>query len=99
MAIMQSRRRFVTNAAVAGRCGFRRVGRWWTGRWRKIARRRAAAGNNHDPLRKRSGASASRLQVAEELLRAEGFTDIRYVELTEAHVRRRRPRMSASATN
>jgi NitT/TauT family transport system substrate-binding protein len=27
-------------------------------------------------------------QVLQELLRAEGFTDIRYVELTEAHVRR-----------
>ena len=27
-------------------------------------------------------------QAAEELLRAEGFTDIRYVDLTEAHVRR-----------
>jgi NitT/TauT family transport system substrate-binding protein len=26
--------------------------------------------------------------IADELLRAEGFTDIRYVELTEAHVRR-----------
>jgi hypothetical protein len=27
-------------------------------------------------------------QAAEELLRAEGFTDIRYVDVTEAHVRR-----------
>ena len=44
-----------------------------------IARRRGAAGDDHDPATA-TPTSAWRLQyIAEELLRAEGFTDIRYV--------------------
>ena len=53
-------------------------------RWRPwrpgIARRRGAAGDHHDPAgdANRSICLAP-VYIAEELLRAEGFTDIRYV--------------------
>ena len=80
MAIMQSRRRFVTNLAFAGAAGFGGFGRFKS-RWRrKIARRGAAAGNHHDPLRKGPANLHSPRKCCQELLRAEGFTDIRYVD-------------------
>jgi NitT/TauT family transport system substrate-binding protein len=83
MAIMQSRRRFLTNAAGAGAAGFGVLG----------ALSRGGGGKSHaaEPppeittirLEKDPGACIAPL-AAEELLRAEGFTDIRYVEATEA---------------
>ena len=72
MQIIQSRRDFLASAV-----GRRRRERPWRA---DLARRRGAAGNDHDPASVKSSGSVSRPQyVAEELLRAEGFTDVRYV--------------------
>ena len=76
MAIMQSRRRFVTNAAVAGAAGFGAFG----------AVGRGGGGTRSPPSRRRKS-STIRLEkypvtciapqyAVEELLRAEGFTEI-----------------------
>ena len=72
MRIIQSRRDFLASASLAAAAGV-------------LGARRSLADegppeDDHDPARRRSLASASRPEyVAEELLRAEGFTDIRYV--------------------
>ena len=72
MQISQNRRDFLASAVVG-----RRRRRPWRPR---SARRRGAAGDDHDPARQDHRRSASRpVYIAEELLRAEGFTDIRYV--------------------
>ena len=72
MQIIQTRRDFLASASLAGAAGVLGA--------RRIARRRGAAGDDHDPPDVRTRPSASRpLYVAEELLRAEGFTDVRYV--------------------
>jgi hypothetical protein len=56
--------------------------------WRqKIGCRRAAGGSHDDPLRE-DFATCLAPQAAEDPLRAEGFTDIRYGDTTDAHVRR-----------
>ena len=80
MAIMQSRRRFVTNAAVAGAAGFATLG----------AINRAGGGKSlaAEPppevstIRIDTGpvVCIAPQYVAEELLHAEGFTDIRYID-------------------
>ena len=44
-----------------------------------IARRRGAAGDDHDPAGLRPSICIAPQYIAEELLRAEGFTDVRYV--------------------
>ena len=46
---------------------------------RSIARRRGAAGDDHVRLRRDPGICVAPWYIAEDLLRAEGFTDIRYV--------------------
>ncbi len=89
MAITQTRRCFVTCARIRpGLLALAGVGRcrtWWP---RKIARRRAAAGNHHDPPRERILVTLHHAcRWPRSCCRAEGFTDIRYVELTEAHMR------------
>ena len=48
--------------------------------WRPAtARRRGAAGSHHFPAAPRSGHLPRPWDIAEDLLRVEGFTDIRYV--------------------
>jgi NitT/TauT family transport system substrate-binding protein len=82
-----SRRGFLINAALAGAGGFGALG---LSRLGNTGRALAAEPPpeittirfEKDPV------ICIPPQVADELLRAEGFTDIRYVELTEAHVRR-----------
>ena len=71
MHIMQSRRDFLASA-VSGR---RRGRPWRPG----IARRRGAAGDDHDPAGDGHDICVAPTYIAEELLRAEGFTDIRYI--------------------
>ena len=87
MATVQSRRRFVTNAAWRRSRGSRWV---WCCRARWPAEHRLP----RSPHRKSSTICFEKdpvtciaPQVVQELLRAEGFTDIRYVELTEANSR------------
>ena len=72
MQIIQSRRRFLTSLSATGAAGLLGPP--------GIARRRAAAGSDHDPDPKLQGICIAPLYVADELLRAEGFTDIHYVE-------------------
>ena len=73
MQIIQSRRDFLTSLSAAGAAGVLGA--------RRIARRRAAAGDDHRPDRQDPpGICIAPQYVAEDLLRAEGFTDIRYVE-------------------
>jgi NitT/TauT family transport system substrate-binding protein len=87
MAIKQDRRRFVTNAAWAGAAGLGGFGVAGLGsRGKSFA---AEPPPEITTIRfEKDPVICIPLEVADELLRAEGFTDIRYVELTEAHVRR-----------
>jgi NitT/TauT family transport system substrate-binding protein len=79
---LQSRRRFLTNAALAGAAGFGGFGIWG----------KALAAEPPPEITtirfEKDVATCIAPQVFQELLLAEGFTDIRYVELTEAHLRR-----------
>ena len=84
MATVQSRRRFVTNAAVAGTAGLGGFGFVGLGAGGKSFAAEpppeiATIRLEKDPV------TCIAPQAVEELLRAEGFTDIRYVELTEEH--------------
>jgi NitT/TauT family transport system substrate-binding protein len=87
MEITHSRRRFVTNAAIASVAGlgaFDAIGRGG-GRTSLAAEAPPEITTirlDRDPI------ICLAPQVVEELLRAEGFTDIRYVDLTPEHVRR-----------
>jgi NitT/TauT family transport system substrate-binding protein len=79
MAIMQGRRSFVTNAVVAGAAGF--------GALSAVNRLSGGKSLAAEPppeittIRlERDTVTCIAPQVVEELLRAEGFTDIRYVE-------------------
>ena len=73
MPMMQTRRRFLTTLSLAGAAG--------PGPRAAVAGRRGAARNHHCPPRAGSRRSASPPSMsAEELLRAEGFTDVRYVD-------------------
>jgi NitT/TauT family transport system substrate-binding protein len=87
MANMQSRRRFVTNAAIAGAAGFGAVGamdRWGGGK--SFA---AEPPPEITTIRlERDPVTCIAPQAVEELLRAEGFTDIRYVDITLEHLQR-----------
>src|SRR5689334_3344850 len=87
MSIMQSRRRFLKNVAWAGAAGLGGVGAASLGgRGKSLA---AEPPPEVTTIRfEKDTATCIAPQVAEELLRAEGFTDIRYVEATEAHVSR-----------
>jgi NitT/TauT family transport system substrate-binding protein len=87
MEVLPSRRGFLINAALAGAGGFGGLailGRGNTGK---------TLAAEHPPeittIRfEKDPIISSPSQIADMLLRAEGFTDIRYVELTEAHLRR-----------
>jgi NitT/TauT family transport system substrate-binding protein len=72
MPMMQSRRRFLTTLSFAGAAGF-------VGGPRTLA---AAGALETTTVRipKNPGVCTAPQYVAEELLRAEGFTDIRYVD-------------------
>src|SRR5262245_10756227 len=78
---IQSRRRFLTNAAFAGAAGLGGFGVW--------GKALAEPPPEITTIRfeKDTGLCIAP-QVVQELLRAEGFTDIRSVDVTEAHVRR-----------
>jgi NitT/TauT family transport system substrate-binding protein len=82
MPIVKSRRRFLTNAALAGAAGLGGFGAWG----------KALAAEPPPEITtirfERDTGTCIAPQVFQELLRAEGFTDIRYVDLTEAHIRR-----------
>jgi NitT/TauT family transport system substrate-binding protein len=86
MTIMQSRRRFVTNAAWAGAAGLGGFGvAGLGGRGTSFAEEPppeiTTIRFEKDPV------TCIAPQVVQALLRAEGFTDIRYVGVTEAYVR------------
>src|SRR3984957_2932877 len=86
MTIMQTRRRFMTNAAIAGAAGFGAWGVAGRGGWQSLA---AEPPPETTTIRlERDPVTCIAPQVVEELLRAEGFTDIRYVDLTLERVRR-----------
>ena len=79
---IQSRRMFLTNAALAGATGLTGFGVWG----------KALAAEPPPEITtirfEKDTATCIAPQVFQELLRAEGFTDIRYVDFTEAHTRR-----------
>jgi NitT/TauT family transport system substrate-binding protein len=82
MPIVQSRRRFLTNAALAGAAGLGGFG----------VRGRALAAEPPPEIStirfEKDPGTCIAPQFVREMLRAEGFTDIRYVDLTDTHVRR-----------
>ena len=79
---IQSRRRFLTNAALAGATGLGGFGIWG----KALA---AEPPPEVTTIRfEKDAAACIAPQAFQELLRAEGFTDIRYIELTGAHLRR-----------
>ncbi len=87
MPIAQSRRRFLTNVASAGAAGLGGVSAFWLGNEpRSFAAEPppeiTAVRFQKDP------ATCIAPEAAEDLLRAEGFTEIHYVESTDAHARR-----------
>ena len=86
MAIMQRRRRFLSSLALAGAAGLVGVGAVVLGGGRNSVAAEpppeiTTIRFEKDPVTLHCAA------VSEELLRAEGFTDIRYVDATEAHLR------------
>jgi hypothetical protein len=84
MATKQGRRRFVTNAAVAGAAGFGALG--------ALSRGDGGRSLAAEPPPEVTTIRCIAPQAVEELLRAEGFTDIRAVEATEAHKPTNAPR-------
>jgi NitT/TauT family transport system substrate-binding protein len=82
MPIAHSRRRFLANAAFAGAAGLGGFG----------ASGKALAAEPPPEITtirfEKDTATCIAPQVFQEFLRAEGFTDIRYVDATEAHIRR-----------
>src|SRR5215472_15873664 len=79
---IQSRRRFLTNAVSAGAAGLGGFGAWG----KALA---AEPPPETTTIRfEKDAATCIAPQAFQELLRAEGFTDIRYMDLTEAHLRR-----------
>jgi NitT/TauT family transport system substrate-binding protein len=79
---IQSRRRFLTNAALAGATGLGGFGAWG----KALA---AEPPPEVTTIRfEKDAAACIAPQAFQELLRAEGFADVQYVELTEAHLRR-----------
>src|SRR5215831_19968713 len=87
MPIAQSRRRFLTNLAFTGAVGLGGAGVASLGGGRKSLAAEPPLEVTTIRFGKDTGTCVAP-QVFEELLRAEGFTDIRYVDITEAHVRR-----------
>jgi NitT/TauT family transport system substrate-binding protein len=82
MPIAQSRRRFLTNAAFAGAAGLGGFGAWGRALAAEPPPEVTTIRFEKDP------GTCIAPQVFQELLRVEGFTDIRYVDQTEAHLRR-----------
>jgi NitT/TauT family transport system substrate-binding protein len=82
MPIVQGRRRFLTNAAMAGAAGLGGFGVWGEALAAEPTPEVTTIRFEKDPV------TCIAPQVFQELLRAEGFTDIRYVDLTEARIRR-----------
>jgi len=80
--LIQSRRRFLTNAALAGAAGLGGFGTWGKALAAEPPPEITTIRFEKDPV------ACIAPQVVQELLRAEGFTDIRYVDLTDARVRR-----------
>jgi NitT/TauT family transport system substrate-binding protein len=82
MPIVQSRRRFLTNAALAGAAGLDGFGAW----------DKALAAEPPPEITtirfEKDASTCIAPQAFQELLRIEGFTDIRYVDATDAHIRR-----------
>jgi NitT/TauT family transport system substrate-binding protein len=86
MPIVQSRRRFLSNLAFAGAAGLGGVGVGDLGGARKSLA--AEPPPEITTIRfEKDPVTCIAPQAAEELLRAEGFTDIRYVDATEAQIR------------
>jgi NitT/TauT family transport system substrate-binding protein len=87
MPVVQSRRRFLTNLAFAGAAGLGWLGAAGLGGGR--ASFAAEPPPEITTIRfERDPVTCIAPQAAEELLRAEGFTDIRYVNMTETRIRR-----------
>src|SRR5690349_13720245 len=87
MPIVQSRRRLLTNIAAAGATSFAGLGAAGLYGGRKSVA--AEPPPEVTTIRfEKDPVTCLAPQAAEELLRAEGFTDSRYVNMTEAHVRR-----------
>jgi NitT/TauT family transport system substrate-binding protein len=88
MAILQQgRRRFLSSLALAGAAGLGGTGAVTLGGARSSVA--AEPPPEITTIRfEKDGATCLAPQVFQELLRAEGFTDIQYVTLTEAHVSR-----------
>jgi NitT/TauT family transport system substrate-binding protein len=80
--LIQSRRRFLTNAALAGAAGLGGFGTWG----------KALAAEPPPEITtirlEKDAVICIAPEVLQELLQAEGFTDIRYVDVAEAHFRR-----------
>jgi NitT/TauT family transport system substrate-binding protein len=79
---IQSRRRFLTNAAMASAASLGGFGAWGKALAAEPPPEITTIRFERDP------ATCIAPQVFQELLRIEGFTDIRYVDLTEAHMSR-----------
>jgi NitT/TauT family transport system substrate-binding protein len=79
---IQSRRRFLTNAAFAGAASLGEFGAWGKALAAEPPPEITTIRFEKDPV------TCIAPQVVQELLHAEGFTDIRYVDVTEAHIRR-----------
>ena len=79
MKIMQSRRRFVSNAAVAGAAGFGAFGALSRGGGGTSLAAEPPPEISTIRLEKLPVACLAPQYVAEELLHAEGFTEVRYV--------------------
>src|SRR6516165_2682149 len=79
---IQSRRRFLSNAALAGAAGLGGFGAWGKALAAEPPPEITTIRFEKDPV------TCIAPQVFQELLRAEGFTDIRFVDLTEARIRR-----------
>ena len=87
MPIIQGRRRFLSNLALAGAAGLGGTGAVTLGGARSSVAAEPPPEITTIRFEKDPVACVAP-PIPDELLRAEGFTDIRYVELTEAHVRR-----------
>jgi NitT/TauT family transport system substrate-binding protein len=93
MPIMQSRRRFLTNAAFAGAAGLGGFGAWGKAR-------AAEPPPEITTIRFEKDANLCIApQILQELLHIEGFTDIRYVNATEVHERRANAEHSGVTSN
>jgi NitT/TauT family transport system substrate-binding protein len=79
---IQSRRRFLTNAAFAGAAGLSGFGAWGKSLAAETPPEITAIRFEKDPV------TCTASEAFQELLRAEGFADIRYVDITEANVSR-----------